>query len=235
MNFFQTIKTYLYEFSGLIYPKLCYACNRGLNQKERSLCLFCLYDLPKTRFHEKDENPVSQVFWGRVNIEKATSFFYFQKGSKYRKLIHHLKYKGKSHIGYDLGFLFGKHLFGSDFVKAIDTIVPVPLHPNRLRERGYNQSDWIANGLSDSLEIPFDSESVYRKVATTSQTKKTRTERWDNVKDIFAIRQHNKLANKHILLVDDVLTTGATLEACAHSLLKIPNTKVSIATLGFAN
>jgi len=146
-------------------------------------------------------------------------------------LIHKLKYKGQKEIGYEIGRHFGSELFGSDFINDVDVIVPVPIHPSRKRHRGYNQSDWIGMGMSESLYIPLDTKNFYRNVATETQTKKSRFERWENVENVFKVKNENAFLNKHVLLIDDVLTTGATLEACANSLLKVADVKVSIATL----
>ena len=219
------------DFFGLIYPNTCAACGNNLYKNENIICTKCIYELPKTNYYKETGNPVEQIFWGRVNIERACSYYFFHKGSKFRKLIHKLKYKGQKEIGYEIGRHFGSELIGSDFINVIDVIVPVPIHPSRKRHRGYNQSDWIGMGLSESLDIPLDTKSFYRNVATETQTKKSRFERWKNVENVFSVKDEAAFLNKHILLIDDVLTTGATLEACANSLLKINGVKVSIATL----
>ena len=179
------------------------------------------------------ENPVSQLFWGRTKLEYATGFFTFSKGSKYQTMMHKFKYHGNKEIGYVLGKSFGNQLRNSVF-NQIDVIIPVPLHKSKLKKRGYNQSEWIAKGLSESLHKPLDVKSFIRSVATETQTRKSRFERWRNVENIFKITKENNLRGKHVLLVDDVVTTGSTLEACANAILKIKDTKVSIATLAVA-
>jgi ComF family protein len=200
---------------------------------EKLLCTDCLIHLPRSNYHKNSENPVAKVFWGRTNIELASAFYVFEKGSKYQKLIHKMKYKEQKDIGIELGKMFGEDLSHTDF-KSIDTIIPVPLHPRKLKKRGFNQAELIARGLGESLEKPVDSNNLYRKVANPTQTKKNRIERWENVSGIFDLKSPEKAENKHILLVDDVLTTGSTLEACAHAFTSIPKVKVSIVVLAYA-
>jgi len=179
------------------------------------------------------DNEVARLFWGRIKLEAATSYYFYYKGSKFQNIIHQFKYKGQKHIGFNLGRLFGADLKNTLF-SEIEIIHPVPLHYKKLKRRGYNQSEYIARGISESLNKPVITDAVYRATDVETQTIKSRYERWENIKDVFKIRKVNKLENKHILLVDDVLTTGSTLEACAGEILKLDSTKVSIATLVFA-
>lgn len=195
----------------------------------------CLHDIPRTRFHLSSENKVEQLFWGRVNIEKATSYFFFRKGSRYQKLIHFLKYKGLKEIGFEIGKHFGFEMAESGYFSDVDMIIPVPLHPKKLKKRGYNQSEWIAKGFAFGLNRPVNTDILHRIVFTSTQTRKTRFERWKNVEGIFEVTEPDKFYNKHILLVDDVITTGSTLEACAFSMQKIPGIKISVASLGYAD
>ncbi|OFX88282.1 MAG: amidophosphoribosyltransferase [Bacteroidetes bacterium GWF2_33_16] len=229
----KTIVKYFTDFFGLFFPELCVVCSKHLFVQEKLICTKCLYHLPKTNFHNDIENPVAQLFWGRAKIEYATAFFYFNKGSQYQDLMHHFKYHGKKEIGFVMGRAFGLQLIESPF-KEIDIIIPVPLHPKKQKKRGYNQSDWIAMGLANSLKKDADTTTLVRSVSTATQTRKTRFERWQNVENIFKIIDPSKIEGKHILLVDDVVTTGSTLEACANAILEIKNTKVSIATLAVA-
>lgn len=219
---------------NLFYPRVCLSCGEALMEQEETLCISCLLRLPKTGFHMHEENPVSRIFWGRVNIYAATSFLFFSKKGKVQSLIHHLKYKRQKEVGIVLGRLFGYELCKSPLFSDIDFIIPVPLHPKKLRQRGYNQSFMIAMGLKESLGSEV-STSLKRKTHTSTQTKKSRYQRWENVKDIFEIEEKEKLEGKSVLLVDDVLTTGATLEASASVLSEIPNIKISIATLAYAH
>ncbi|RLD42782.1 MAG: ComF family protein [Bacteroidetes bacterium] len=218
----------------LIFPNVCQACGQSLLQQEKVICFSCLYKLPKTGYHLHAENAVSRVFWGRVDIHAASSFLFFSKDGKVQHLIHSLKYKGHQETGVYLGKLFGLDLIKSDLYKDVDIVVPVPLHPKKQYKRGFNQSESIANGIGEAMKIPVVVDRLIRQVHTSSQTKKSRNSRWDNVKGVFGLVEPGVFENKHILLVDDVLTTGATLESSAHTLLEITGTKVSVVTLAYA-
>ncbi|PLX02860.1 MAG: hypothetical protein C0594_11495 [Marinilabiliales bacterium] len=222
------------DFFSLIYPKYCSICGNSLYKNEQIVCLKCQLDFPRTRFHDDVENPVFQLFWGRVHLNMATAYCNFNKDGNFRKLIHQLKYKGRKDVGRFLGSLLGNELIKSEFFESVDCIVPVPLHPKREKQRGYNQSEWIAMGLSESMNKKYDAKNLYRSVANDTQTKKGRIERWENVEDIFKLRNPELFKDKHLLLVDDVVTTGSTLEACASTLLRAEGAKVSIACLGVA-
>ncbi len=222
------------DLFGLFFPELCVTCGNRLVSQENYLCMDCWSDLPVSNFHLETENKVAQLFWGRVNIEFATSFFQYRKGSNYQQLIHFIKYKGLKELGLIAGKRFGNVLAESIDFRTVDLIVPVPLHPKKLQKRGYNQSEWIARGMAESMQKEMVSGNLFRIMHTATQTKKNRFERWQNVEGIFGIKNPEEFAGKHILLVDDVITTGSTLEACAVQLLKPENTKVSVATLAFA-
>jgi ComF family protein len=229
------IKDLFLDFIHLIYPNNCLLCGESLVKTESQLCLFCLFSLPKTNYHLQKDNPIEKRFWGKVNIEHASSFFYFQKGSSVQKLLHELKYHGNKEIGELLGAHLGMELLQSPFYKDIDLIVPVPLHKNRYQKRGYNQSECIAKGISSVLKKPVDTQTLIRVVETSTQTKKGVFERWENTNGIFALVDNHAFKSKHILLVDDVLTTGSTLEACAKTLIEGENSvRVSIVTLAVA-
>jgi ComF family protein len=223
------------DFIGLFYPRLCVACGDRLISQEQYVCMRCWYDLPVNNFHFEKENFVAQLFWGRVKIENATAFFHYRKGSKYQDLIHFIKYKGLKELGYETGLRFGNALAESLAYKNVDVIVPVPLHPRKHKKRGYNHSEWIARGLAAAMEKPVSADNLYRKIYTSTQTRKNRYERWQNVDSIFGLHRPGEFAGKHILLTDDVVTTGSTLEACAYQLLKAEDSKVSVATLAFAD
>lgn len=224
---------YIKDFFNLIFPDLCVVCNRHLVSQEKLICISCLYNLPKTNFHKEIDNPVSQLFWGRAKIEYATAYYFFNKGGQYQNMMHKFKYHGVKEIGYVLGRSFGAQIKNS-FFKKVDVVIPVPLHQSKLKKRGYNQSELIAEGLSESLQKKLDTKNLIRTIATTTQTRKSRFDRWKNVEKIFKVKNPGQITGKHILLVDDVVTTGSTLEACANVILEIPETKVSIATLAVA-
>ena len=228
-------KAYLSDFLALFFPNYCLGCGSSLVRGEEYLCLSCLAQLPKTNFHLEKSNPVEMLFAGRIPVFRATAFYSFHKESLAQRLIHQLKYKGKKGIGDYLGFLYGQSLMESADFQDVDVIVPIPLHQNKKRKRGYNQSEAICDGIVKGMKKECNYTSLVRVVDTETQTKKTRYNRWENVAQIFDVQQPEALRDKHILLVDDVITTGATLEAAAHVLLKIPNVKISIAGLAWAN
>jgi ComF family protein len=223
------------NFLELIFPTLCVTCGNRLVIQERFLCIDCWLDLPVSNFHLHSGNKVEQLFWGRVKIEFATAYFSFNKGSNYQHLIHFIKYKGMKELGFETGRRFGISLLKSTDFCSVDYIVPVPLHPKKEKKRGYNQSEWIAKGISEAMKIPISVDNLQRNLHTSTQTRKNRFERWENVENIFESTRPEEFEGKHILLVDDVVTTGSTLESCALQLLQIKNVKVSIATLAFAD
>jgi len=222
------------DFFNLLFPNLCIVCGENLIQTELHICLTCLHSIPKTNYHLLTDNPIEKRFWGKVPIYKGTAFFFFYKGSPFQKLLHALKYKGNKEIGEVLGKYAAIELLDSPDFKTIDVIIPVPLHPKKYKLRGYNQSEWIAKGLSSILEKPLDIQTLCRVQENTTQTKKTVFERYENTEGIFQISNKESLIGKHVLLVDDVLTIGSTLEACAKALLSIKGVKVSIFTLAVA-
>ncbi len=229
-----TLTSYLEDFISLIFPHLCLACGDSLRKGEETICLSCQYFLPKTGFHLDAENPIQKIFWGRVKVTHASAYYYFRKGSKVQHLIHQLKYNGRQEVGVKIGNWYGKELSRVNAYRSIDLILPVPLHPRKEKLRGYNQSDCIATGLSSGMDIPWSREVLERSTFSETQTKKSRMDRWQNVGEIFRIAQAEDIRNKHVLLVDDVLTTGSTLEACAQVLLDAGCPKVSIVTLAWA-
>jgi ComF family protein len=227
------MKNILTEFLNLFFPKTCLACGDYLDKSEEYLCLNCVFNLPKTNYHNFPENEIEQRFWGKVPVERATAFLHFEKESSPQKLLHALKYHGEKELGKTFGIRFGNELLTSGF-RDIDLIVPVPLHAKKLKKRGYNQSEWIAKGIAEKLKKPIDTENLIRTVENSTQTKKGLIERWENVSEIFRLKDKNIFENKHILLVDDVLTTGATIESCCKAILQSANTKISIAALAVA-
>ena len=225
---------YIADLVALLFPELCPACGQSLIASERVLCTDCRYTLPFTNFHLLDDNIVAQQFWGKVDVKGAYSLYHFAKGGKVQNLMHHFKYKGMQNIGNVLGAIAGEQLMQNDQFKTVDQIIPVPLHKHRLKQRGYNQSKCFADGLSQKIPAMVSDNNLVRVRATETQTHKSRFLRFENMQNVFQVTDTKKLENKHVLLVDDVVTTGSTLEACAIELLKIPGLKLSIATIAYA-
>ena len=221
------------DFIALFYPRTCMACGNTLFHNEEVVCTSCLLHLPRTGFHKMKDNPVAKVFWGRVNIESAAALYYYRKGGKVQHLIHQMKYSGHKEIGIFLGELYGSSLKKSKYFETVDTVIPIPLHKNKLKKRGFNQAEMFAKGIANTMDIEIDTDSVYRDVETSTQTKKSRYKRWENVSDIFKLRDLDVLSEKHVLVVDDVITTGSTMEACVNTLQKIPGIRISVASIGF--
>jgi ComF family protein len=228
------VKRWGYDLMGLLFPNACNACGTPLYYSEHLICTKCLYDLPFTDYHIHADNRVAKQLWGRLSLNAAMAMLYFRKHSKVQNLIHNLKYNNKTEVGVLLGNKLGERLKSSPLYQDIDLIIPVPLHLKKLRIRGYNQSLYIAEGISQILDVPFSEAELIRSAATESQTKKSRYNRYENMQDVFKVVKPEQLSGKHILLIDDVITTGATLEACANELLKNGVAKVSIAALAFA-
>lgn len=222
------------DLLNLFFPLLCAGCNTPLVKGEDVLCLGCFADLPKTHFGSFTTNSVADIFIGRSNIVYGNAFCQFDKGGKVQYLLHQLKYRGKKEIGYRLGFLFGSELIQTIEFCEIDVIIPVPLHKKKQRKRGYNQSIEICKGISEAMNKPLITDNLIRKKHTSSQTSKGRFDRWENVSGIFHVKSSDSLEGKHLLLVDDVITTGATLESCCEELLKISGVRVSVAALAQA-
>jgi len=222
------------DFLSLFFPNLCLACRHNQASGENILCLSCQQHLPFTDFHRMSENEFTDRFWGRISLEAGVALLYFTKDSKVQSLIHLLKYGDRPNVGIQLGRLYGSILKNYFPFGEIELIVPVPLHPRKQRSRGYNQSTQFAIGLSESMNIPYLEDALERAIPTSTQTRKSRLERFENVLTAFQVHQAKAISGKHILLVDDVLTTGATMEACATKLLELPEVKVSMATIAIA-
>lgn len=224
----------LYDLVNLLYPNICNLCKQSLYRNENVICTKCLTDLPTTIISDSENNFIAELFWGRVNIQSAYSLFYYNKGNGVQTLMHQLKYKGNRDIGSELGKMLGSKLLNFPIFNSIDIIIPVPLHWKKQKKRGFNQSEIIAEGISSVIEKPVNSKIIVRKIESETQTRKNRFDRWENVDGIFEITNFKYLENKHVLLVDDIVTTGSTIEACATELLKIINLKVSISTIAVA-
>ncbi|RZL45906.1 MAG: ComF family protein [Pedobacter sp.] len=228
------LKRYTEDLINLLFPELCNGCGKLLYHGEKEICTKCLYDLPYTDFHLYEDNLVAKQLWGRLSVNAAMAMLYFKKGTKVQNLIHGLKYDGKTEVGITLGKLLAKKLSQSEFYADIDIVIPVPLHQKKLRLRGYNQSEYIATGLAEDLDVSVSTKNLLRNKSTETQTKKARYTRFENMQDVFSVIKPEELADKHILLVDDVITTGATLEACGNVLLNHGIKKLSIAAIAFA-
>lgn len=219
----------LLDLISLFFPRTCAGCSHSLFRDEQVLCMKCLFHLPSTGFEQDPENVVARAFWGRVELGFALAGFAFRKGNLIQKLVHRLKYRGDQALGEYLGRLLAGKLGKMEDIGSIDFIVPVPLHPKKLRKRGYNQSECLARGLSEVLKIPMDTRILRRTSWTGTQTKRGRYARWENVSSVFQISPSSVLEGKRVLLVDDVITTGATLEAAAACLLQGGAASVSVA------
>ena len=222
------------DFLSLIFPRVCQSCGDHLVQNEKVICMNCLADMPFTGYHLDRENNLEKELWGRCYLERAAALCYYRRGSRVQRLVHRLKYYGIMDIGVYLGEYYGNILKKSAFLEGIDLIIPVPLHPAKIRRRGFNQSLVISTGLFKATGIDIESNVLQRTLRSTSQTRKSRVERWENVEGIFEINNAGTLINKHVLLVDDVITTGSTIEACVLALSKIEGVKVSVAAIATA-
>ncbi|MDR1382161.1 MAG: ComF family protein [Tannerella sp.] len=228
------IKRFLNDFVNLFYPRLCCLCQNPLIENEQHLCLTCLCDLPRTCFRTGKDNPAWALFAGFSRMEAATAFLFFEKDGKTQQLIHAFKYYGNRSLAEYLGRIAAIELKEYGFFASIDAIIPVPLHPNKEKKRGYNQSGLIANGISSVCGCSVDRTSIIRIADTTTQTRKSIYERHVNMEKIFKLTNAEHLSGKHILLVDDVMTTGATTSACIEILSEIPDIVISIFSLAIA-
>lgn len=224
----------LYGLIHVFYPEVCEYCGCELGGDERVLCLQCTFQLPRTGYHHLPDNKSADIFSGRVPITRATSFVYFTKQGIMQHLLHRFKYRNRKETGKYMGVLLAEEMKKTGWLDTIDCIVPVPLYKSKAYRRGFNQACLFADGIAEVSGIPVLPQAVKRTRNTATQTRKTRAERMENVRDVFRVLQQEQLKNKHILLTDDVLTTGATLESCALELLKIEGVRISIATIAVA-
>ena len=231
MLFLQNIKEALLH---LAFPQVCAICGSDALPKQQLLCLPCLEALPQTYFHLHANNGAEAIFTGRLPLQHATAQYYFTKESGLQHLLHRMKYKGDKELCLYMGRLMGQQLSATDWIKNIDALVPLPLFLQRERQRGYNQSALLCDGMAEVLHLPVLKEVVVRSAATESQTRKNRVQRWQNMEGRFSITKVDKMEGRHVLLVDDVVTTGATLEACGRAILEAPGTQLSVATLCYS-
>ena len=228
------MRSWIRDIADFFFPRTCLVCGNVLMHNEEHLCLHCLPDMPRTDFCYHPDNAMAQLFYGKLRVEKAAGYFYFSKGSDYRLLIHRIKYNGEKECGRYLGQLFVRENRDSRFFDGIDCVVPVPLHPRKKRMRGYNQSEWIARGIAEELNIPLVDDVLISRTHRVSQTRKGIYDRYLSTRQAFDLLPDNRLVGRHVLLVDDVVTTGATLLACGEALVKGGVTSISMATLAVA-
>lgn len=217
----------------MLFPNLCCSCGQTLNHQEHIICFTCLFKLPRTNFHRLESSPVAEKFAGRLPVNAAYSFLFFHKGNTCQTLLHLLKYKDREEIGELLGELFATDL-KRDGVTFPEVLIPVPLHPDKLKLRGYNQCHSIARGLKKQIDITVELDLLNRVIASPTQTRKARFDRWLNVAEIFEVSHPERIQGRSVLLIDDVITTGSTLEACGRCLLDAGAREINIATLAFA-
>ena len=220
---------------NLFFPPVCAGCHSFLVSNENVICTLCRHNLPLTNHHLNPENEAFKKFYGRIPVEYTPALLYFHKKGIVQELIHNLKYKGQEQIGTVLGEWYAEDLKNSLTIQSVDEIIPVPLHKRKLRERGYNQVTNFGNALSESLNIPYNPNLLVRNIYSKTQSKKNLLNRSEGIDSIFDVDFTQKDHNKHFLLIDDVITTGSTLEACSNALLKIPGAKISIVCMAMAH
>ena len=233
MNVKRTIYLLLESLVNTFFPRFCCVCNKKLVHDEQFICLHCLLHLPYTHFKGKKGNPIERIICDdRICVEHANSLFYYKQKSSYSRIFFHFKYYNHPQVAIYFGRLMAQDLALTDFFTTIDCIIPIPLSKQRQKSRGYNQSEKIAEGISQITHIPVDTTSVIREVDNPSQTRMTGEDRWLNVNRIFHLAHPESVAHKHVLIVDDMITTGSTIRACAHTLTQVDGVKISVISLG---
>lgn len=223
------------SLAQLLFPKVCSGCGSDNLSEDNKLCIRCISNLPETNFEQHADNPVEKMFWGRLPLQAATAQYYFTKESLMQQLMHQFKYRGNRELGIQLGKLMGRQIKNSNRFQLCDALIPLPLFPNKERKRGYNQATLLCEGMATVLQIPVLTNAITRPQHTDTQTKKGRIERWKNMEGKFLLTNPELIKAKNILLVDDVITTGSTLEACGAELLKSNPAGLSVATLCMAS
>lgn len=229
----QSLKGYINNFAHLIFPHFCEGCGSNALSTKHILCAACRADLPETGFSFIEENIVEKRFYGRLKPNAATAAFYFTQQSLMQHLMHQLKYKSNKQVGVYLGNLLGQQLQASNRFNTVDVIIPLPLNPKREFKRGYNQATMIAKGVAEVLDKPIEEKAVIRTIFTSTQTKQDRVHRFENMDGVFAVQNAEYIKNKHILLIDDIITTGATIEACANVIIQQNCKAISIASVAY--
>ncbi len=222
------------DFTSLFFPEYCLGCSSGLVKGEEILCTRCILDLPLTGYQFMDDNPIKEKFITRLPLRYATAFLKFRKTGIVQHLIHQMKYNNHPEVGIRLGKFFGMEIKQIGLGNEFDMIIPMPLHPLRQRKRGYNQTTKFAEGLVQSLDIPYYENIIFRQINTSTQTRKNKTERWENVNHAFSVQRPMAIQDKRILLVDDIITTGASIEACGQELLDHGCRELSVACIAEA-
>ncbi|KAB1064045.1 ComF family protein [Salibacter halophilus] len=222
------------DFVSLIYPNVCSGCSRPLLKHENTICLHCKTKLPFTHFHDDPHNMIEKIFWGRVPVEAASCLAYFYKRGLIQNMMHQLKYKDRTEVGVDLGKIAGFQLANSKRFSGVDLVIPIPMHPRKRKKRGYNQCTFIAKGIAEPLNAGVNEVALTKTDDTASQTRKSKFNRWLNVKSVFNLERPQDIEGKRVLLIDDVVTTGATLEAAGQTLLQAKNVELNIFTIAHA-
>ncbi|MBO7418862.1 MAG: ComF family protein [Bacteroidaceae bacterium] len=231
----KRIKEWGISLKDWLFPHYCNICGNRLPKEGQVLCQSCLSKMPRTKYHTWPDNRMARQFWGKFPMERAAAWFFYSQGSSYAHIIHLFKYKGRKQLAIDVGRMMAIEMLSSGFFEGIDCIIPVPLHNKRQRERGYNQSELLAYGVSSVTHIPVVCDAVERIRYTETQTQRSSKERFENMQNVFRSRKGEPLVGKHILLVDDVMTTSATLTACADALQVVPGIRVSFLTVAIAD
>lgn len=221
-------RTLFHDFVGLFLPRRCSACDGPLMRFEEALCLGCAEELPRTRFHDDEQNRVERLFQGKLRVEAASAFLHFSTDGMVQRMLHRLKYRGDDAVGKELGRRMARDLMGSRRFADVDVAIAVPLHPKKLHQRGYNQAQLLVDGMREEWPLKNVDDRLLRIVSTSTQTRRGRLDRWQNVRTAFAVENEEALTNAHVLLVDDVITTGATIEACARALESVPGVRISV-------
>mgnify|MGYP002856817598 CR=1 FL=1 len=231
----EFIKNWWNPLLELIFPRYCATCGKRLYENEQAICTSCMQKMPRTMYHNWEDNPMVKQFWGKFPVGRATAWFFYTHDSPYAHMIHQFKYHGRKKLAFELGKMMASEISPSGFFEGIDCIVHVPLHKEKERLRGYNQSEWIAHGIAEATGIRVITHAVERSTYTLTQTKKSARERFDNTKGVFKAADCHQLTGKHVLMVDDVMTTSATITACADALREVRDIRFSFLALAISD